>query len=459
MTAKHPLQTTNRNQHGGRTIRIRFSPLLIRGNSIMLLQLLYYSICLVTGFQRIIPQFIPQMQRYNNHDRIFVRYATTSKSKGFGSSSGSGDGSMSKKTTKNKNRLIDSLEDKPKNINSDDGNVAKPYVKAEQDVLLDELAYKSSRMVIGRVVAEFVTNHQLHDPFWELIPTLISSKFPTVKDDQLQRIAAFLRHTLSNQVIFNKSGSTKGIRPVDWIDNDNNNLYRPYDELHAYMPGLGPTQKFYDPSTIQLCKRLQDKYDIILQEYEALMNDKNIQNKFQSVTDMNYDSGWQTLILFYNGQRIPNFPYHKCPITTKIMESVPLAGRIAGFNRQQPMSGIPLHTDGNNMWLTCQMGIHVPDPIYKDDDNNDGSNEQRAYIRVGNETRYWENGHCIVYDTTYQHETYNPHPLQERVVLHIDFFNTIAMTSTEIEIMRYIYSLREQFMKAEGNAKVGAKIL
>jgi hypothetical protein len=45
------------------------------------------------------------------------------------------------------------------------------------------------------------------------------------------------------------------------------------------------------------------------------------------------------------------------------------------------------------------------------------------------------------------------------VVLHVDFFNTLAMTPVEIQVMQYIYSLREQFMKAEGVAKVGAQIL
>jgi hypothetical protein len=44
----------------------------------------------------------------------------------------------------------------------------------------------------------------------------------------------------------------------------------------------------------------------------------------------------------------------------------------------------------------------------------------------------------------------NEHPEQERVVLHVDFFNTLTMTPIEIEIMQYIYSLREEFMKAEG---------
>jgi hypothetical protein len=53
----------------------------------------------------------------------------------------------------------------------------------------------------------------------------------------------------------------------------------------------------------------------------------------------------------------------------------------------------------------------------------------------------------------------NEHETQERVVLHVDFFNTLALSPVEIEVMRYIYSLREEFMKAEGVAKVGNQIL
>ena len=84
---------------------------------------------------------------------------------------------------------------------------------------------------------------------------------------------------------------------------------------------------------------------------------------------------------------------------------------------------------------------------------------EKAWIRVGPETRSWKAGECLLYDTTYEHETMNEHPSQERVVLHVDFFNTIAMTPLEIEVMQYIYSLREEFMKAEGVAKVGNQIL
>jgi len=220
------------------------------------------------------------------------------------------------------------------------------------------------------------------------------------------------------------------------------------DELHAYMPGLPDTQPFHDPAQLELCQLLSENYEVIKDEYHALLRDmeETGKDRFQSVTSMNYESGWKTVVLFYNGHRIEGFPYHLCPTTTRILETVPIAGRIAGFNRQKPQTGIPLHSDGNNMWLTCQMGLHVP-------------KDNQAWIQVATEKRHWREGECLLYDTTYQHETFNESPDEERVVLHVDFFNTKALTKLEIDVMQYIYQLREEFMKAEGVAKVGAQIL
>jgi len=331
--------------------------------------------------------------------------------------------------------LTDSLADRSGKPTAKKGQT---FVKSEQDALLEELAAKSSRTCIGKAVIE--AKHALHavgdqtevDPFWDLMPSLISSRFSNVQDSQLQRVAGMVKHALhpDKQSLLDPS-----IVEDKW---------RPHEEIHAYMPGLGETKPFWDPSELSICQKLSDNYETICNEYQALLQDRK--DRFQSVTSMNYDSGWKTLVLFYNGHRIPDFPYHLCPKTTELMESLPLAGRIAGFNRQQPKSGIPLHSDGNNMWLTLQMGINVPD-------------EEKARIRVGPETKRWKEGECILYDTTYEHETFNESETQERVVLHIDFFNTLKMTPVEIEVMRYIYSLREEFMKAEGVSKVGNHVL
>ena len=356
---------------------------------------------------------------------------TLLSAKGFGASAGSSDGKASQKKGKKSSRLKDTLEDKSRKATSTN----KPYVRSEQDDLLELLASAASKSCIGRAVASSpLAGTPDADPFWELMPSLISSRFANVPDKDLKRIAGFISHTLDPNL------------PLE--EEIVQNKWRPEDEIHAYLPGLGRTEPFHDPEKLELCRLLSENYETIREEYETLLQDmdKTGTDRFQSVTSMNYESGWKTVVLFYNGHRIPGFPYHLCPTTTRILETVPIAGRIAGFNRQKPGTGIPLHTDGNNMWLTCQMGIYVPDG-------------EKAYIRVGPETRHWKKGECLLYDTTYEHETMNEHPTQERVVLHVDFFNTLAMTPIEIEVMQYIYSLREEFMKAEGVAKVGAQIL
>ena len=354
---------------------------------------------------------------------------------GFGAPAATKSSSKPSKTTrKSKGNLLSTLNDAPSNKLKTKGGMT--YVKSEQDALLSQLAATASLSPIGNVVSK----SPLHgtpdaDPFYELMPSLVSSKFPNISNEKLHRIAGFVKHALDPNL------------PLE--DSIVQDPYRPHDEIHAYMPGLAETKAFHDPAELELCQRLSENIDVIEKEYEALVEDmqgKGKKDRFQSVTSMNYDGGWKTLVLFYNGHRIKDFPYHLCPVTAQIMESVPLAGRIAGFNRQKPQSGIPKHSDGNNMWLTCQMGIKVPDG-------------QKAFIKVGPETHRWGRGECLLYDTTYEHETMNESEDQERVVLLIDFFNTLAMTPEEIEIMRYIYSLREEFMKAEGVAKVGAQIL
>ena len=213
-----------------------------------------------------------------------------------------------------------------------------PYVKSDTDSQIAALTESASNGILGQAVSPSNT-----DEFWSMAPVLIQSKFPHVTD--LDRIAGFIRYA-TNPCIENLE--------EDII----NDKWRPHNEIHAFMPGLGDRRPFLDPEQLELCRLLEENYDVILSEYEALVDDMQANNKdrFQSVTSMNYEAGWKTVVLFYNGHRIPGFPYHLCPVTLKILETVPIGGRIAGFNRQQPQTGIPLHSDGNNMWLTCQMG-------------------------------------------------------------------------------------------------------
>lgn len=256
--------------------------------------------------------------------------------KGFGSSGGVGN--KRKKSTKKgrQQRLVNSLADKDSKKKKSSN---QPYVKANQDELLESMAAAASKTVLGRAVTESRAGGSEVDSFWDLMPSLITSRFPNLRDEDFRRVAGFLRHTLDKQL------------PLE--DHIIKDPWRPHEDIHAYMPGLGSTKPFHDPSALELCASLTENYGEICKEYNALLKEmENGEDRFQSVTSMNYESGWKTLVLFYNGHRIDGFPYHLCPTTTRIMESVPLAGRIAGFNRQQPQTGIPLHSDGNNMWVS-----------------------------------------------------------------------------------------------------------
>ncbi len=177
---------------------------------------------------------------------------------------------------------------------------SRTFVKTDQERLLNDLAAKSSRTIIGRAVSKS-PDYGLPqmDPFWSLLPSLISTKFPNASDTQLKRVAGMVEFSV---------GLCDNVLENDVISNP----WRPHDELHAYMPGLGPTTPFLDPNQFDLCKQLSEHYDVILKEYEALYEnrlDRKGNDRFQSVTSMNCKS-LPALIYFITH---PNSLQYCCP--------------------------------------------------------------------------------------------------------------------------------------------------
>ena len=89
---------------------------------------------------------------------------------GFGGG-GASKGSQKKAKTKKANRLVDWLDNKPKKAGSEN----KPFVFSKQDILLEALAAKSSSTFIGHAVASTPVPPRGMDPFWDFMPSLISS--------------------------------------------------------------------------------------------------------------------------------------------------------------------------------------------------------------------------------------------------------------------------------------------
>ena len=55
---------------------------------------------------------------------------------------------------------------------------------------------------------------------------------------------------------------------------------------------------------------------------------------------------------------------------------------------------------------------------------------------MGNETRYWEEGKCIIFDDSYEHEAWNKSD-ETRVVLIIDAWNPHVTEAEKIAFARF----------------------
>lgn len=172
--------------------------------------------------------------------------------------------------------LISTLNDN--HGDQEEEKFSRTFVKTDQEQLLNDLAAKSSRTIIGQAVSKSPDYGQPQmDPFWSLLPSLISTKFPNASDSQLKRVAGMVEFSV-------------GLRDNVIEDDVISNPWRPHDELHAYMPGLGTTEPFLEPDQLDLCRQLSEHYAVILKEYEALYEnrfDRNGNDRFQSVTSMN----------------------------------------------------------------------------------------------------------------------------------------------------------------------------
>ena len=96
-----------------------------------------------------------------------------------------------------------------------------------------------------------------------------------------------------------------------------------------------------------------------------------------------------------------------CPETSRIIDSVP-GLQNAWFSILAPGYHIPPHHGPTKAVVRLHLGLIVPEDA------------DSCWIRVDDQVLSWEEGRCIVFDDTYEHEVRNDTP-DRRVVLFIDF--------------------------------------
>jgi aspartate beta-hydroxylase len=148
---------------------------------------------------------------------------------------------------------------------------------------------------------------------------------------------------------------------------------------------------------------------------------------------------WDAFFFYRHGRRYDE-NHARCPVTSALLEKLPLvriheqAPEIL-FSVLTPGSHILPHTGVTNTRLVSHLGLIVP---------------PGCAIRVGEETREWQEGRGFVFDDTHEHEAWN-HGERTRVVLLVDVWNPY-LTQVEREAFNALVQAIGAFHSACGYA-------
>ncbi|MBD1555159.1 aspartyl/asparaginyl beta-hydroxylase domain-containing protein [Pseudomonas typographi] len=169
------------------------------------------------------------------------------------------------------------------------------------------------------------------------------------------------------------------------------------------------TTPFFDPQKIPGIQVLQEQWPTLLQELNAVLKRSSSIPNFQDISKdqqrLTQDDRWKTYFLYGYGYKMDG-NCAACPETTRIVESIP-GMTTAFFSILSPGKHIPPHRGPYNGLLRVHLGLIIPEP------------QEQCRIQVGEETRHWQLGECLVFDDTYRHQVWNDTDGM-RVVLFLD---------------------------------------
>ena len=147
---------------------------------------------------------------------------------------------------------------------------------------------------------------------------------------------------------------------------------------------------------------------------------------------LNNSPDWTALYLWRDGELVEENA-RRCPRTVEALSNVPLStiGKRTPavlFSRLEPGAHIPPHTGMLNCRLICHLPLIVP---------------KGCWLRVGNETREWQEGKLLIFDDSIEHEARNPSG-ELRIILLFDIWRP-ELTASETQGISAIFDAIDSF--------------
>eukprot|EP00457_Paulinella_chromatophora_P011420 gb/GEZN01011560.1/.p1 GENE.gb/GEZN01011560.1/~~gb/GEZN01011560.1/.p1 ORF type:complete len:292 (-),score=29.94 gb/GEZN01011560.1/:247-1122(-) len=176
--------------------------------------------------------------------------------------------------------------------------------------------------------------------------------------------------------------------------------HRPAPSL-MYFPGLTQKELIYRNEDFPWTKELEGNLEPIRAEFLRLRRFQGNSDYLTKADEHTLHVGaWDWYSYVTKGKPSEVFE-QQCPVTASILKGVP--GFMTGvpfaysfFSALASGSKIDPHFAPCNLRLRCHFPLFVPDELTHD-----------CGMRVGNEMVTWEEGKCIIFDDSFEHETWN----------------------------------------------------
>ena len=175
----------------------------------------------------------------------------------------------------------------------------------------------------------------------------------------------------------------------------------------ASIPGDKPVFKAdsfgWIPQVEQNWQGVREELEMVLEHREAM---PNFQQILPQVGSIQKDDLWKTFFLKGVGMDCRENA-RRCPRTMEVLGAIPGCST-AFFSILSPHKTIPPHRGAWAGVLRLHLALMVPEP------------SEHCRIRIADQIHTWEEGRCLVFDDTYNHQVWNDTD-GYRVVLFVDF--------------------------------------
>lgn len=186
-----------------------------------------------------------------------------------------------------------------------------------------------------------------------------------------------------------------------------------------WFPGLD-AKPWWDSRHFWFAQLLESNYDAVRAEFQAAFAGTEVGERsgFAHDASLKVQGSWREHVFYAGGGRVDatcrRFP-QTAALVDRIQEATGAAMCGCGetlFSTLAPGTVLRPHCGSTNARLTMHFGIVVP-------------SSSQLFVRCGTETRQWQEGKCIVFDDSFEHEVqYNDDTTKgPRTVLLINFWH------------------------------------